>query len=93
MAPNNSAALSYKPEAYIVGMEEFMSTKDHKKNEYNLFKTTKNSSSAVYGLGFIGALIYFLGHAESFWLGVLGIFQAIVWPAILVFKLLEFVFS
>ena len=27
---------------------------------------------AVYGLGFIGALIYFIGHATSFGMGVLG---------------------
>jgi hypothetical protein len=31
-------------------------------------------SSAIYGLAFLGALIYFIQHATSFWLGVLGIF-------------------
>lgn len=45
---------------------------------------------AVYGLGFIGALIYFLIHATTFWGGVLGILKAIVWPALLVFQLLTF---
>lgn len=44
----------------------------------------------VYGLAFIGAAIYFIQHATTFWLGVLGILKAIVWPAILVYKLLEF---
>ena len=47
-------------------------------------------SSGVYGLGFIGALIYFLQHATSFGVGVLGVLKAIVWPALLVYKLLEF---
>jgi hypothetical protein len=47
-------------------------------------------SSAIYGLAFIGALIYFLQHATSFWLGVLGIFKAIFWPVILIYKLFEF---
>jgi hypothetical protein len=47
-------------------------------------------SSAVYGLGFIGALVYYIQHATSFWGGVLGILYAMVWPAMLVYKLLEF---
>lgn len=45
----------------------------------------------VYGLAFIGALVYFLQHAGSFWLGVLGIVKAMVWPAILVYHLLGFI--
>lgn len=47
-------------------------------------------SSAIYGLGFIGALIYFIGHAGTFWIGVLGFLKALVWPALLIYKLLEF---
>ena len=50
----------------------------------------KNSSSnAVYGLGFIGAAIYFISHASSFWMGVLGFLKAIVWPAFLVYEAFE----
>lgn len=45
---------------------------------------------AFYGLGFIGALIYYLQTATGFWMGVLGILKAIVWPAFLVFELLKF---
>ena len=44
---------------------------------------------AVYGLGFVGALIYFLQHAPSFWVGVLGVLKAIVWPALLILKVFE----
>lgn len=47
-------------------------------------------AGAVYGLGFIGAIIYFIGHAASFWGGVLGILKAIVWPAFLVYELLKY---
>lgn len=43
----------------------------------------------IYGLAFIGALVYYIQHAESFWMGVLGVLKALVWPAILVYKLLE----
>lgn len=44
------------------------------------------SSNAVYGLGFIGAAIYFISTAASFWIGVLGFLKAIVWPVFLVYE-------
>ena len=47
-------------------------------------------SGAVYGLGLIGAAIYFLQRATTFGDGVLGIVKAILWPAFLIYKLLEF---
>lgn len=49
-----------------------------------------NGGGAVYGLGIIGAAIYFIGKATTFWLGVLAILKAIVWPAFLVYELLKF---
>lgn len=51
----------------------------------------KNTSAgdAVYGLGIIGAIIYFLQHATTFWLGAFGIIKALFWPAFLVYKALE----
>jgi hypothetical protein len=53
-------------------------------------KKMGNQSSAIYGIAFIGALIYFIKNATSFWMGCLGLLKAIAWPAILVYKLLEF---
>jgi hypothetical protein len=47
------------------------------------------SGGAVYGLGLIGAAIYFISQATTFWLGVLGFLKAIVWPAILVYHALK----
>jgi len=47
-------------------------------------------TTAVYGLGFIGAAIYFISHAVSFWMGVLGFLKAIVWPAILVYEAFDY---
>lgn len=47
---------------------------------------TSASSGAVYGLGLIGAAVYFITHATTFWMGVIGLFKAIVWPAILVYE-------
>jgi len=45
---------------------------------------------AVYGLGFLGSAIYYISTATGFWMGVLGILKAIVWPAFLIFELLKF---
>lgn len=42
---------------------------------------------AVYGMGFIGALVYFWQHANTFRNVVMGLLQAIVWPALLVWHL------
>ncbi len=44
---------------------------------------------AVYGLGFIGALVYYIGSATSFWDGLYGVFQSIVWPAYFVYEVLH----
>ena len=53
-------------------------------------KGTNPTGGAVYGLGFIGAAVYFIGHATTFWIGVLGFLKALVWPALLIYKALEF---
>jgi hypothetical protein len=51
---------------------------------------TDASSGGIYFLAFIGAAVYFIQQAASFWGGVLGILKAMVWPAFLIYKLLEF---
>ena len=49
-----------------------------------------NGGGAIYGLGLIGSLIYFISNATSFWMGVLGILKALVWPALLIYEALKF---
>ena len=44
---------------------------------------------AIYGIGILGALIYFLQHAHSIGAGIIGVIQAFFWPAVLVYKALE----
>ena len=44
----------------------------------------------IYGLGFIGSVIYYISTATTFWIGVLGVLKSIVWPAFLVFEALKF---
>jgi hypothetical protein len=46
------------------------------------------ATGGAYGLGFIGALVYFIVHATSFGVGVLGFLKALVWPAFLVYALM-----
>jgi len=60
--------------------------------EKSVCKTgNSGGGGAVYGLGFIGALVYFIQTATGFWAGALGVLKAIVWPAILVYELLKWV--
>ncbi len=50
----------------------------------------KGVAGGIYGMAFLGAVVYFIQHAATFWLGVLGFFKALVWPALLIYKMLEF---
>lgn len=54
----------------------------------------KNNSGemwgCVYGMAFIGAAVYFIKHAATFWAGAWGFFKALFWPALLMYKLLEY---
>ena len=45
---------------------------------------------AVYGMGLLGALVYYISTATGFWSAVWGIIKALLWPAFLVFHLLKF---
>lgn len=47
-------------------------------------------AGAVYGLGLIGAAIYFISQATTFWLGVLGFLKALVWPAFFVYEAFKY---
>ncbi len=42
----------------------------------------------VYGLAFIGAAVYYIQHSTGFWEGVLGVLKALVWPAMLMYRLM-----
>ena len=50
-----------------------------------------NSPGAVYVIGLVGALVYYIQQADGFWDTVLGILQALVWPAFLVYHVLKLV--
>jgi hypothetical protein len=48
------------------------------------------SSGAVYGLGMIGACIYYISRGTTYQEKALGFLKALVWPVFLVKGLLEF---
>jgi len=43
----------------------------------------------VYGLGLIGALVYYWQHATGFWAHAGAVLEAILWPAFVVYDLLK----
>ena len=53
-------------------------------------RNTAQANNVIYCLGIIGAAVFFIGKATSFWMGVLGILKALVWPAILVYEAFNF---
>jgi len=53
-------------------------------------KMSKCGGGGFYFLGFLGAAIYYISAATTFWVGVLGFLKAIVWPVFLVYELLQF---
>jgi hypothetical protein len=60
--------------------------KDQKIN----MKYQGGSGDTVYGLGLIGAWVYYIGRASTPQERVKGFFKGLVWPAFLVYELLEF---
>ena len=44
---------------------------------------------AVYGLGLIGAVVFYWQTADGLWDHVIGLGQALVWPAFMVYDVLR----
>ena len=55
-------------------------------------KNYGNSGMVGFGyfVAFIAAAVYFIQQAETFWMGLLGLLKAIVWPGYLIYYLLDF---
>lgn len=53
------------------------------------FRQNASAGNAVYGLGLVGAAIYYISHATGFWMGVVGFLKALIWPAFLVYEALK----
>jgi len=76
-------------------MSDFDSAKFKKKMKKKLKKSVGGrnisikTTGPIYFLGGIGAAVYYVSTATDFWMGVLGILKAFVWPAFLVFAALN----
>lgn len=64
-------------------MEETTEKKEHRRKHCRACP-----SEAIYGLGTIGAAVYYLQHSTTFVEGLTGIIKAIGWPAVLLYKVL-----
>jgi hypothetical protein len=62
----------------------------HNAHHHHHHHNNHAGSGAVYGLGLVGALVYFLSQAANFETGLIGVLKALVWPAYLVYDALKF---
>ncbi|MEM6997737.1 MAG: hypothetical protein AAF413_02380 [Patescibacteria group bacterium] len=60
---------------------------DNKKSKSK--SSSSHGGSGLYFVGFIGALIYWMQYADGFGSVLTGVLKALVWPAYIVYKLLE----
>lgn len=45
---------------------------------------------AVYGLGLIGAAVFYLQHAANFSDVIIGLVKSVLWPALVTYRVVEF---
>lgn len=64
--------------------------KDGGQRQWCIKQPGPGSGGAFYGLGFLGALYYYLTTATGLWMGVIGVLKAILWPAFFVYEVLKF---
>ena len=51
-------------------------------------KKDRICGGGIYGLAVVGAAVYYIQNSDTFWMGVLGILKAIVWPAMIMYKVM-----
>ena len=78
--------MSYFDEAKFQKKFKKLMKKKMKKKMSKIKIGKSNNGSAFYFLGFLGSAIYFIGHSNGFWDGVLGFLKAIIWPLFLVYE-------
>jgi len=65
-------------------------TPDEEKDEKVNVRVQGGSSGAVYGLGVIGASIYYINRGTTYQEKAIGFLKALVWPVFVVKQILEF---
>ena len=67
-------------------MDQETKSSERERSERKRYTAGGASGDAVYGLGLIGAAVYYIQNAETFMAGLIGVLKAFVWPAIAVYK-------
>ena len=83
---------TFDEEAIEKGIERWFENKfsgKGKKKDHKC-KASTGAGAGIYCVGIIGAAVYYIGAATTFWVGVLGVLKALVWPAFLIHGLLTF---
>lgn len=62
-----------------------------KKSKSAAVASKSGGGDAVYGLGLIGALVYYIQVADGFWMVIVAILKGLVWPAFVTYDLLKFI--
>lgn len=52
-------------------------------------KQNSPSGNSIYFFGMIGTIIFYWQRADTFWMYVLAFLKGFVWPAVVVYRLLE----
>jgi hypothetical protein len=73
--------------AKITGADEMKDWCKEKSKNSNA--STHGTSGALYFVGFIGSLVYWMQAANGFGAVITGFLKSLVWPAYIVYKLLE----
>ena len=63
--------------------------KEWSKNWDKKNSSTHGTAGALYFVGFIGSLVYWMQAVTDFGSVISGVFKSLVWPAYIVYKLLE----
>ena len=61
------------------------------KSEKNFIKIDKKNGPAGFAMftAWMGALVYFVNQVDGFWNIIAAFFKACVWPAILIYNVLQ----
>lgn len=59
-------------------------------NNWHHVNNNANGGGAVYGIGLLGALFYFIPQAGSFVEGIVLFLKALLWPAFLVYGIFNY---
>ncbi len=58
-------------------------------SEKKVYVSSDGMFGTSYFMAVVGAAIYYIQQAQGFWEGVLGIIKALVWPATVMYKVMQ----